>query len=970
LFSDQKIGEKRKMNSKKAITLLLIATMLIGLIPITQANAIGLDPLGDNDGVFGDTIEVTGDDVTSGFDVNVYWDAVKAWNTYEGLMNTTEADNDGTWTIWFDVPEVAAGEYRIWVEDDKTGETEFSGVFTVLSDIDLSASSGLAEDDIVVEGYGFGDEVEVAIIMVDNSAAPTTTALLAPEDTGEDGNTVETEFEFTLDNTPIEPGTVTITDGVDIFTDPAGDGVLDITGGTAGAGSINYVTGEVELEFDTVPLAVNIMADYMWFDNVADKTFVLEDEDVTNDRGSFDKTVEVPAVADMDKNPYEVMILDGDGLTAADDYTIGPVISLDATAGPTGLVVEIEGRGFSPSGVNNLGYIPDDGVTIEDEEGDFAILDCTILDLDDNPDGAGALVDGIECDDDGEFDLEIVIPWCFVVDDHIITVTDAAGETAEADFEVTGLPGLTLEVGYGTQGARLDVTGVNFTQISGEEVEFWLWNDEFDKGLVTPGQEVEEIGGTADTDGDGEFDTRITIPAVDNGNYQIVARQADYGIYGNASFRVTLMVVVLSSESGNSGDLVTMTGSGFSANGDINASLAGEEVIDITLVGGATTFSEEFFIPTAEPGVYTITVEDQDSGIEVEMDFEILETSYMELDPITAPNDFNVTIIGYNFAADDVGGNNDLTFVLWNKTADGEVDEDWDLDVQQGPDPGSWDAVLNDEGNFTAWFVVPDEDDLSVGTYYINCTDEEGLYAMIVFELVDETQTITPKKAVFTVGEVVAFDISVSFVSDDSYIQIMAPSGSLFWETDPFDDPVGPAEDDWITVGDVKVVPYFKQLSNGQLMELPLDAPLGEWTWTWYDVDDEELDSGVFTVEAAADSVIADQVLDLNNQINDLATQLTDITSEFDSVKSDIADVAAIAEQAVTAANLAAEAVQTVATTANQASVAADNAATAANAAKDAANQLNTLVYGAIGAALVALAAIVSLMQISRRIAG
>jgi hypothetical protein len=41
------------------------------------------------------------------------------------------------------------------------------------------------------------------------------------------------------------------------------------------------------------------------------------------------------------------------------------------------------------------------------------------------------------------------------------------------------------------------------------------------------------------------------------------------------------------------------------------------------------------------------------------------------------------------------------------------------------------------------------------------------------------------------------------------------------------------------------------------------------------------------------------------------------------------------------------------------------------NEARNAANGLTTLVYGAIGASLVAaLAAIVSLMQISRRIAG
>jgi len=947
------------MNSKKAITLLLIATMIMGMIPVVSVNAIRIDGLADADGQYEDTIVVTGDDVTSGYDVKLYWDAVKAWNGEAGLLNTTEAENNGDWEIWFDVPEAVAGDHYLWIEDVKTGETEVSGVFEVLSISELSTSSGLEEDDITVDGYGFSGEVEVAVIMVDNAAAPTVTT--ETDEVGDTGDGAEDEFEFTLDNAPIWPGSVTIDDGVETFTDAAGDG--DLVGDAGGTGSINYVTGEVELTFNAAPAAVNIECDYDWFKDVVDTTYLLEDEDMTDDLGSFSDGSEIPAEAEMGAGNYEILCLDANGNMDSPAFEIGPVISLDAEEGPTGLVIEIEGRGFQPSGLGGHdGYIPDDGITITDDDGN--VLDCTILDMDDDPDGAGAAVDGIECDDDGEFDLQIVIPWVFVTGDAVIEVTDEAGNDAEADFEVTGLPALVASIAYGTQGAKVTVDGYNFTQIADEDVEFELWEDEFTKGLGVGAEYVEDIGGTAETENDGEFTATLTIPAVNNDNYQIVARQPDFGMYGNTSFRVTLMVVVLSSEEGRSGDLITMTGSGFTDGGDVNASIAGEEIVDITLGGGDTTFSEEWFVPSTEPGMYTLSIEDQDSEIVIELDFEVLENTYMTLDPATAPNEYNVTIYGYNFAADDDAGNNDLTFVLWNKTSDGEVDEDWDLDVFQGV---AADAELNDEGNFTAWFEILDADDLSLGTYYVNCTDEEGLWAVLEFELVDETQAITPKKSAFRVGDVVAFDIATSFASDDSYIKIYDPSGTLYWETEPFDE----ATDDWITSGTTKVVPYYKQLADGQLMELPADAPLGTWEWTWYDVDDDELDSGTFTVEAAAADVIGEQVADLNNQITDLASQLTDVTAEFDDVKSDIADVAAIAEQAVTAAQQAAEAVQTVAQTANTASQAAADAATAAEAARDAANGLTTLVYGAIGAALVAaLAAIVSLMQISRRIAG
>jgi hypothetical protein len=272
---------------------------------------------------------------------------------------------------------------------------------------------------------------------------------------------------------------------------------------------------------------------------------------------------------------------------------------------------------------------------------------------------------------------------------------------------------------------------------------------------------------------------------------------------------------------------------------------------------------------------------------------------------------------------------------------------------------------LDEAGYFAGWFVVPDDETLGLGTYTINCTDENGLLAQVEFTLVDKTVDIEPRKTVFSIGDTVAFNVESSFAQDDSYIKIWDPSGNLYWRTDDFE------AGEWISVGTIERVPYYEQVAGGNPMTLLEDAPLGTWEWVWYADDNDELDDGTFTVQAAAADVIGEQVADLNNQITDLADQLSDVTSEFDDVRSDIASVSAIAQQAVTAAQQAAEAVQTVAQTANQASTAAENAATAAEAARDAANGLTTLVYGAIGAALVAaLAAIVSLMQISRRIAG
>jgi hypothetical protein len=365
-----------------------------------------------------------------------------------------------------------------------------------------------------------------------------------------------------------------------------------------------------------------------------------------------------------------------------------------------------------------------------------------------------------------------------------------------------------------------------------------------------------------------------------------------------------------------------------------------------------------------EPGVYEVVVTEE-SGIAVTVELTVTENTYVELSPAIAPPGYGVDIEGYNFAQNPV--DETLEFLLYNDTDEWVLDVEFDgsiVDLESGQnDDDDW-----DDGYFEGNWTVPDDDEISVGSYWLNVTCGDGMYTQIMFEVVEKTVDIEPKKTVFRVGETVGFNVESSFKQKDSYIKVWDPTGNLYWQTDAFIDDV------WVEVGTIQRVPYYSQVAGGNPMTLLEDAPLGTWEWTWYasdDDDNDELDAGTFTVEEAAADVIGEQVADLNNQITDLASQLDGVTEDFNDVKSDIADVAAIAEQAVTAAQQAAEAVETVAQTANTASQAASDAAEAANAARDAANGLTTLVYGAIGAALVAaLAAIVSLMQISRRIAG
>jgi hypothetical protein len=74
------------------------------------------------------------------------------------------------------------------------------------------------------------------------------------------GNGTQTHFEGTLANPPVKRKTVSITDGVETFTD---DGKGALTGDKGGEGSINYDTGAYSIDFNSPPgNGIEILADY------------------------------------------------------------------------------------------------------------------------------------------------------------------------------------------------------------------------------------------------------------------------------------------------------------------------------------------------------------------------------------------------------------------------------------------------------------------------------------------------------------------------------------------------------------------------------------------------------------------------------------------------------------------------------------------------------------------------------------
>ncbi len=690
-------------------------------------------------------------------------------------------------------------------------------------------------------------------------------------------------------------------------------------------------------------------------------TVIFNDVDLltvdTDAWGAFTTSFDVPELGDLG---YDVDAWDGNGYTATDVFTVGPALTFDEVSGPVGSVVSVSGRGFSEVG---------------DTEVDTVTLGGTACEVLDGP---------ILIDTDGTFELEFIVPVVTEVDDYDVVISDNETLSSTLEYEVDGLSEIVISPTYGAPGATITITGSNFTQISGTEVAVVLGGDT----LVT-----------ATTDGNGAFSDTFISPAVAFLTYDVTATD-EYFIDATDSFKVGLIALIVNPTSGEAGTKIAITGIGFEPSGNYNLSFGSKlyedytDGVGSTGVSGTGAITDNFYIPNVAPGVYSLTIVDQAEN-ELVTQFTVTESSTASLDPAVAPNNYNISISGYNFADIADGA---LDFVIYNSTYE------LDIDVLQDPTPSA--AVTNDDGNFTAYWMVPtvDSEDLALGDYTINITDSEDLLVQLDFSVVAARVQVTPRKALFDRGNQISFDISNDFDLPESYIEIYSPDDTLYWITEDFTGV-------WVLIDDLYTVPYYRQTANQNPMELASDAPLGTWTYFFYDIDDEELMNGTFAVGASTAAQVDALLEDVRSDISGLAEDLAGVTDDMaddlnalsgeiagvasnlanlaDDIVSDLAGDIADATDAGNAALNAVEdladsmtdlgnAVSDIADIASDSAVASQSAADAANDAvqaaqdaKDSASGLTTLVYGAIGASLIAaLAAIVSLMQISKRIAG
>ncbi len=521
-------------------------------------------------------------------------------------------------------------------------------------------------------------------------------------------------------------------------------------------------------------------------------------------------------------------------------------------------------------------------------------------------------------DSNGAFNLELIVPSVSTADtEYILEVTDDGAKSADLDFLVTDITILELDPQFGGPGSSIVITGHNFAAISGSDVVI-----KFD------GTQIE----TLDTDSNGDISGTLVIPAKSSGNYQVEAEQQTYNIQVSETFRVGTILTILAPQTGPTGTRVTLTGIGFTPSGTWDAFFGGVSIFEDEDVSGDTTLSGFFYIPTVEAGEHTLTVVDLDADIEVETDFTVTETTSLSFDPESAPVGFNVTVEGMYFA-ESTGGIG-VDFIIYNSTGD------WAMDVYEGV----FSVTTDEEGAFSAWWAVPDT--LSLGSYTINATDDEGLFSPLAFEVASKFISITPHKSAYNRGDTVRFNIESSFEEVGSHIMIFDPDDSFVWKTDDLDL--------WIESDITYLAPFFTQTAGGSPLILLEDAPLGNWTWTWYDSDDVALSSGTFTVEEPTppddngddpgDGVTDEVINELQQGLQDLEEEIAQISSDLEEALQTIEDItSSIDELEETLENTAEDAVESK-QDAEEAITLATEAKSVADQAKDGVDEAKSVV--------------------------
>ena len=339
-----KIGRKGKMSKvlmrKRAasatILLLLLVSMTLATLPIAKANPLTI-VLSEDEGQVGDKIYVSGESISPGGLIKIYWDSIKDWDGKAGFIGEVYAVGTA-YSKRIVIPEATAGDHTVIVKDVESAVLE-STTFTVKPKIVLDPKAGIVGDTITITGTGFGKELKVTFL-IGTTSLTTSPITVTTDELG--------SFECTFDIPDLADGTYTVK-----ATDTAIP--ANIATAVLNVGILIQLTPDKGIVGTTVTIlgrgfTADGTVDIRWYLGVDVYVTLVDDYDIDS-AGEFTTTFTVPLVPDpiAPGTKYTVKAIDNKLKEAEDEFTVVELasIKLDPKSGRPGDTFEVTGKWFT-----------------------------------------------------------------------------------------------------------------------------------------------------------------------------------------------------------------------------------------------------------------------------------------------------------------------------------------------------------------------------------------------------------------------------------------------------------------------------------------------------------------------------------------------------------------------------------------------------------------------------------------------
>jgi len=591
----------RQWLGRTAIILLLAST----LAPSTHVSLALTEPtLTPPRGHFGETILVEGrqGDIGGGLTAVAYWETIKPWDGTKGLLNATTAQPSGIYNTTFKVPETPGGVYKVIVKEQESSLSAHNS-FKVVPIVDLRDYIYYGEP-LAVEGHGFGKFAGVTFLLMEYATPSGIDSWPSLEKNGEiigvgDGSTRVFNFEVAMK--PVKPGSTTIDDGHETFTD-LGNG--ELMGSKDGSGVIDYTTGKGKVTFNSAPAqAADIEAGYRHYSGVTSIHKINSQPLKASGLGTLSDVIKTPTLPHGD---YLLCAIDSVNNTWIKRVHLGPEIDINEQRVDVGDVLRVKGGGFTPGDQltsDNVRLYSDDWV------GEY----CQIIQGSSNVDGSGKLSFDVFIPQVPKASKEYYLEVC---DQHQVknTVYLYVNERATVSATVEQLEGY-----YSVQ-----VAGANFPNRLNEKVVITLQS----RTDPTEACRIAEIT----TSAYGGINTRFVVSTNSYHVYTMTATAEQAKIEAEALIQLTPLNVDLSKYRGLPGDWVVVTGTGFTPRMNWEASFS-KYIVVSSSVGVVTSRGiiklvndvAKFKVPEVPPGTYTITFTDVATQNKFETEFQVEE---------------------------------------------------------------------------------------------------------------------------------------------------------------------------------------------------------------------------------------------------------------------------------------------------------------------------------------------------------